>query len=525
MHRLALTLSCALLVTAPAVAQEGASAAQPDAARADGAPVEADRLVDADEAEDDVAAPAPAEPAQPTVLRRFALVAGVNLGGHGRSPLRYAVSDAQEVARVFQDLGGVMPEDLELLENPDSATLLGALGGMAPRMRATQGERVELVVYYSGHSDEAGLLLGEERLGYRELKQNVDALPADVRIIVLDSCSSGALTRLKGGVRRAPFLVDASSAVKGHAFLTSASADEAAQESDRIGGSFFTHYLVSGLRGAADATGDGRVTLSEAYQFAFHETLKRTEASAAGPQHANYDIRLAGSGDLVMTDLGRGTAELWLAPDLRGRVFVRRPEGSLVAEVRKAEQVVTRLSLPPGPYDVRLENSDGVWGTTVALTHGAGHTVLREHFEKLALEPTVSRGVPFEMADERARVFEATRLKENGETMLYGGIATAATGACCTAMAAPATIITVLAASDGGLQGAAPCIATAGTCTVLGVLFAAFGVPVAWTGMSRIGDADAVLGDGDAAEGAEPKEPKPPAAKATAKLSPPAVAY
>jgi hypothetical protein len=36
--------------------------------------------------------------------------------------------------------------------------------------------------------------------------------------------------------------------VQGYAFLTSSSETEAAQESERLGGSFFTHALVSALR-------------------------------------------------------------------------------------------------------------------------------------------------------------------------------------------------------------------------------------------------------------------------------------
>ena len=41
------------------------------------------------------------------------------------------------------------------------------------------------------------------------------------QIAVLDACASGAITRFKGGSRQQPFLVDASSNMKGHAFLTS----------------------------------------------------------------------------------------------------------------------------------------------------------------------------------------------------------------------------------------------------------------------------------------------------------------
>ena len=56
-------------------------------------------------------------------------------------------------------------------------------------------------------------------------------------------------------LRRPPFLVDESADMRGHAFLTSSAETEAAQESDRIQASYFTHFLVSGFRGAADQPG------------------------------------------------------------------------------------------------------------------------------------------------------------------------------------------------------------------------------------------------------------------------------
>jgi len=70
--------------------------------------------------------------------------------------------------------------------------------------------------------------------------------------------------------------------------LTSSAADELALESREIRGSFFTHHLVSGLRGTADASGDGRITLSEAYQYAFDHTLTAT-ASTGIRQHPGYE--------------------------------------------------------------------------------------------------------------------------------------------------------------------------------------------------------------------------------------------
>ena len=130
-------------------------------------------------------------------------------------------------------------------------------------------------------------------------------------------------------------MTDLSTDARGHAFLTASSADEAAQESDRIGAAFFTHYLVSGLRGAADANRNGHVTLHEAYQFAYHETLRRTERTAAGPQHPRYDFQLAGTGDFVMTDLSATGAALVLDENVAGRIYVRDQSGRLLVELRK----------------------------------------------------------------------------------------------------------------------------------------------------------------------------------------------
>ncbi|MEQ9496283.1 MAG: caspase family protein [Deltaproteobacteria bacterium] len=307
------------------------------------------------------------------VVRRFALIAAANDGGRERPRLRYAVTDARALAGVLEELGGVAPEDRVMVVEPTRDELLASIDALEGRLQAARAERparLELVFYYSGHSDETGLLLGEDGLPYGLLRSRLDALAADVRIAILDSCASGAITRKKGGKLRPPFLVDRSSQVKGFAVLTSSSENEAAQESDRIRGSFFTHYLVSGLRGAADVTTDGRVTLNEAYAFAFHETLRRTEKTLGGAQHAAYDIQLAGSGDLVMTDVNATSATLGLPESLGARVFVRDDRGKLVAELDKPGGRRVELGLAPGQYEITLESKRTFRRSDVALVEG-----------------------------------------------------------------------------------------------------------------------------------------------------------
>jgi hypothetical protein len=337
-------------------------------------------------------AAAPAAPVQP--VRRFALLVGVNDGGPGRARLRYAVTDARSFGQVLEELGGVQPQDRLMLMEGGRAEFEGALArfkGMIATAKAAGG-RTEALIYYSGHSDEEGLLLQKDRFGYRELRQALESLPADVRIAILDSCASGTLARQKGGVRRPAFLVDASTAVRGHAILTSSSEDEVSQESDRIGGSFFTHNLVSGLRGAADATGDGRVTLHEAYQFAFHETLARTEQTRAGAQHPAYDIELAGTGELVMTDLRSTAAVLVLGELLDGRLYVRDAPGRLVVELKKFAGRATELGLQPGRYTVLREAHGEASQAELVLDQG-GRAVLPETaFRPVNVELTAMRG-------------------------------------------------------------------------------------------------------------------------------------
>ena len=213
------------------------------------------------------------------VTRRFGIFIGSNNGGRERVMLRYAVTDARSMIGVFSEMGGISGNDAALLVEPTIREINNSIDAMYRQVLSARNSnrRTEIIFYYSGHSDDEGLLLNREKYSYRALRDKINSIPSDMRIVILDSCASGAFTRLKGGDKTMPFLVDSSFTAEGYAFLTSSSENEASQESDRIGASYFTHSLVAGLRGAADSVGDGRVTLNELYRYAYAETLARTE--------------------------------------------------------------------------------------------------------------------------------------------------------------------------------------------------------------------------------------------------------
>jgi hypothetical protein len=330
--------------------------------------------------------------------RRFALIASANDGGPGRASLRFADSDARTVADVMRALGGVRPDDLVMLPAARRQSLRGAFDRVGKLIGGVGGgTQRELFVYYSGHSDEEGLLLGGERVSYQELRSWIGDAGADVRIAILDSCASGALIRLRGVIRRPSFLEDVSTSTQGHAFLTASSADESAQESDRIGAAFFTHFLVSGMRGAADANRNGYITLNEAYQFAYHETLARTERTVAGAQHPEYDWHLSGKGELVMTSLKETSAGLVLDEKITGRVYVRDASGRLLVELRKEPTAAVELGLPPGEYRVNIDDDGRPLSARVTLVEGRRFRLTTGELRSEVALATTRRGGPVDV--------------------------------------------------------------------------------------------------------------------------------
>jgi hypothetical protein len=291
---------------------------------------------------------------------RFALIIGNNRGLPSEVELRYAESDARKVHDTLRDIGGFQPFNMVLLESANAETLRRSLIDLNARLRSVRSQpntQAVLFVYYSGHADVTDLHLGDSRLAVAELSQLVRGSAADFRLLVLDACRSGVLTRSKGGHITQPFDIPQPIELSGEglAFLTASAQREVAQESDELRGSFFTHAFVSGLLGAADRDRDGNVVLDEAYQYAYDNTLRASSRSASGLQHPTFFYDLRGQGQLVLTRPfapGQHRGILALPKAATYLVFRGSGDGQVMAEVSAADPV-RELSLPPGTYFVR----------------------------------------------------------------------------------------------------------------------------------------------------------------------------
>jgi hypothetical protein len=283
---------------------------------------------------------------------RRAVLVGSNTAIDGRTPLRFAHGDARSLADVLITSGGFAKQDVTVLLDASPADVLAALDQARTALTAQREEGL-LVFYYSGHADQRALYPAGKELPLDQLRTRLSGDAAGVRIGIIDACRGGGWTQAKGLAPVAPFEVGLPSlASEGTALLAASSGLEDAHEAETLQGSFFTHYLVSGLRGAADSTGDGQVTLSEAFAYANRLTIRDTASTARVPQHPSFDLRLRGRQDVVLTSSENTTTQLVLEQTAGPLEVVQLSTGVTVAEASPGEQLL-RLTLPPGSYLVR----------------------------------------------------------------------------------------------------------------------------------------------------------------------------
>jgi hypothetical protein len=310
---------------------------------------------------------------------RVAVVVGNNLGNDPSRTLRYAEAESGRLGALLRGAGDF--DNVITVNGGERESVEAALAVARTQLERAhaEGKRTLFLFYYSGHGDQDALELGSSRMPLRDLRSYLEQLAgADVRVAFVDACQSGALTGVKGG-RRAPgyeiHLADPGS-VKGMAIVTSSTANEFSQESDDLGGSFFTHNIMTGLRGAADSSRDGQVTLGELYQFAFRRTLASTAASFAGGQHPTYDYRMSGAGDVVLSRTRPNDARL-VFPRESGATFtvMQKSRGEVIAELPSTSGDDLYLALPAGEYRVVRRALASVSERTFALAAGSATVI------------------------------------------------------------------------------------------------------------------------------------------------------
>ena len=297
--------------------------------------------------------------------KRYAIVVGSNSKVEDRPGLRFSHKDARAFAQVLLEVGQFSKEDVSLLLDPSPEKVLEALDHSIAQSRQS-GSKAMLLFYYSGHADAVNLYPNGSALALSDLKTRLSSDAVDLKVGILDSCSGGGWTQAKGLRPAEPFPVGLQLDSEGTVLLASSSGREDAHEAEVLQGSFFTHHLVAGLRGAADKSVDGKVTLAEAFAYANAMTVRDTAQVAREPQHPSFDMRLRGRQDVVLTHLSEAHSSLTLIQKHGPLQVVSLATGQLVAELQPGESSTT-LAVAAGDYVVRRVDEDEVWTSKVSV--------------------------------------------------------------------------------------------------------------------------------------------------------------
>lgn len=326
---------------------------------------------------------------------RVAVVVGNNRGIDSEQPLSHAEDDARRVHALLRDLGGVDPRRAHLVLGGTGVDVLRALSEAIGRLRELSAtSRTTIVFYASAHADEEALHLGGERLPIARLRAELAEAPAQLRLVIVDACRLPGEVRRKGGRPgpEVPVVLDRSVEVRGDVLLAAAGPGELAQEWAHLRGSLFTHHLLAGLRGAADYDANGKVTLTEVYAYAYRATLAKAAEAGLAPQRPSFDFSLAGFGDWVFTRTAEASAQLVLAGDVAGRVWITDRRSDIVAELEKREGDRLRLALGPGIYRVVVPAGVRAYAADVNLAYGGTRTVARNDLARVPTDRAVGKG-------------------------------------------------------------------------------------------------------------------------------------
>ncbi len=324
--------------------------------------------------------------------KRIAVVVGSNDAAPGRKSLRFARDDAARIQDVLVRVGRFAPGDVQLLVEPKAADVLAAVDRAAQAVRAAGGDAL-FVFYYSGHSDGQSLFSHGEAVAVADVRDRIARTGARIRVGILDTCRGGSFTRTKGLEVGPP--LDAADLMnvqtEGTALVSSSSGLENAHEADAVKGSFFTHHLTAGLLGAADRSGDGNVTLQEAFEYAKERTVRDSARLGTTAQHPSFELALRGRQDLVLTHVATSPSALDVTQS-EALEIVHLGSGATVVETPPGSHHL-RLALPPGRYIVRRVSSGKVYSKEIEVGSGATVPITDTQLELTGKELAM-KGVP-----------------------------------------------------------------------------------------------------------------------------------
>lgn len=232
----------------------------------------------------------------------YAVIVGIadyKITDYRNGDLRYADQDARRFGEFLRSsTGGAVPaQNIVLLINRN-ATKASIVSALRLFEKAAPSDRV--IFYFSGHGLRGGFLPYDVSatnpatvLSHREVKTAFKPSAASTKLCIADACLSGSMTAREAWNSPASQEVASSNVVL---MLSSRSTQPSVESGLRRGG-VFTHFLLSGLGGKADANRNRTVTIKELYDYLAPRIRRDT------PNHQSPLFYGKFSDDLAMSSL------------------------------------------------------------------------------------------------------------------------------------------------------------------------------------------------------------------------------
>lgn len=219
------------------------------------------------------ASTAPAvETPQPKV---WAVVTGVAAYDH-MPALRYTDDDAYRFFAFLKSIeGGALPDEQLRILIDEEATRENIVGNIN-EIFDQAGPNDLVIFYFSGHGLNGSFLPIDfdgfnNKIAHEEIAALFNKCRAKYKLCLADACHSGSILAMRGGDNNEPVLSQyyqtLARSVSGTALIMSSKADETSLESAGLRQGVFSHFLIRGLKGEADANQDKVVTVEELYNF------------------------------------------------------------------------------------------------------------------------------------------------------------------------------------------------------------------------------------------------------------------
>ena len=206
--------------------------------------------------------------------KMFAVIVGISDYEGTSSDLRYSSVDAE---LFYNNLKSAMPTecskgDVRLLLNAQGTE--EAIANAITEVFAKAGPSDYVIFFFSGHGSNAGYFcpynIRSGQVQHTFVRDNFFNSKAKYKVCFADACFSGDLVDQSGS---------SLSQLQGDkiALLMSSKSYQTSMETASIEQGYFTYYLIKGMKGEADKSGDNYVTLAELFLYVKEEVADATK--------------------------------------------------------------------------------------------------------------------------------------------------------------------------------------------------------------------------------------------------------